>query len=994
MSNRILLCFLAIFLVCPLIFTTPAFAANGIINGVVRDSQTGEPLPGANVTLVNTGFGAATDFNGKYSIRDVPPGSYTIRATYVGYTEKQASLEVQDGQTLKQDFKLLAVGVEGEEVVVTAQAAGQKAAINQQLTAMPIMNIVSGARIRELPDANAAESVSRLPGVSLIRTGGEGSQVVIRGLSPQYNQVTIDGVELPSNVTSSNVINGGGAGGLELTGNSLGDRGEDLSMISSSMLDGIEVTKAITPDMDATLIGGVVNFGLRKAQHTQLASEGTGGTLVPNVEVRTQGGYSRLKESYDNYKMVASVEKRFLDDQSFGVFVQGSDEKRNLGSNNLGVVYTLVDKTHGDAPLPRISSENVNDAFRKRQRYGGTVVLDFQHEHGEIDLMNFMSSQTTQEIIRGETISPVNDDMSYYANENNNKLSVISNLLAVKHDFSFVHADLKISHSYTESNNPEDLSFDFYQNSAILDYGNLGDLTKLDPKTLNSKVNHDQTRAGNLNLSTSSTLSKERTIQSSLDLTKTVALSSELTSRWKIGGVFQHRTRDFDYNTSSGSQGYSGGGNIIAAWTAAYPWLILSGGRLGLQNFTSDSYQYGEFLNGDYKLGYPINVNLMWALLPIAKRTASLEGYRVNVLGTSINDYNGWENKSAGYAMVVLDYGPTISVIPGVRYQDLTTRYSAMRGLLVPGGLQGGDTTIQHSHGYWLPMVHARYRPLEWLQFHFAYTNTLNYPDYSSLTPRYLISTGYIDYNNHSLKPATSENLDLVVSFMSNEIGLLSVNGFKKTIKDLVFFTHTYTSDLSKFPELPQGGSQIYTFNTYINNPNPVDLWGIETEWQTHFWYLPKPFDGLVMNLNYTHIFSEAKYPKSEKQVTYDDEGNAVIAVSDTFYTTRMLNQPNDVVNLALGYDLGGFSLRVSLLYQDNIFKNPDFFFQQRTYSAKFTRWDLSVKQNLPWFGMQVYFNVNNLNGEDDIDLNAKNLYPAYEQRYGTSMDLGLVVHL
>ncbi len=182
--------------------------------------------------------------------------------------EKQVTIEVKDGGTIKHDFKLTAVGVEGEEVVVTAQAAGQKEAINRQLSSMPIVNIVSRARIQELPDANAAESVSRLPGVSLIRTGGEGSKVVIRGLSPQYNQVTVDGVELPSNVTSQNVITGGG-GALESTGNSIGDRGADLSMISSSMLNGIEVTKAITPDMDATLLGGVVNFGLRKAQKTQ-----------------------------------------------------------------------------------------------------------------------------------------------------------------------------------------------------------------------------------------------------------------------------------------------------------------------------------------------------------------------------------------------------------------------------------------------------------------------------------------------------------------------------------------------------------------------------------------------------------------------------------------------------------------------------------------------------------------------------------------------------
>jgi hypothetical protein len=231
-----------------------------------------------------------------------------------------------------------------------------------------------------------------------------------------------------------------------------------------------------------------------------------------------------------------------------------------------------------------------------------------------------------------------------------------------------------------------------------------------------------------------------------------------------------------------------------------------------------------------------------------------------------------------------------------------------------------------------------------------------------------------------------------VVSFLSNEIGLLSFNGFKKRVKDLVFFSQTYTSDLSKWPELPQVGNALYNLNTYVNNPNNIDLWGIETEWQTHFWYLPKPFDGLVLNFNYTHIFSEASYPRSEKRVFYDDDGNSITVVSDTFYTTRMLNQPNDIVNLAMGYDLGGFSLRLSMLYQDNIFKRPDFWMQQRVNSATFTRWDLSVKQDLPWFGMQVYFNMNNITGEDDTDVNQKNLYTASEQRYGMSADLGFVI--
>jgi hypothetical protein len=114
MSLRILRCFFVILLVAPLIFTPKAFAASAIVEGVVRDAQTGDPMPGANVMLVKTGFGASTDIDGKYTIRDVPPGSYTLRATYIGYKEKEVAVQVKVGQTLKQEFKLNSVGVEGE----------------------------------------------------------------------------------------------------------------------------------------------------------------------------------------------------------------------------------------------------------------------------------------------------------------------------------------------------------------------------------------------------------------------------------------------------------------------------------------------------------------------------------------------------------------------------------------------------------------------------------------------------------------------------------------------------------------------------------------------------------------------------------------------------------------------------------------------------------------------------------------------------------------
>ena len=94
-------------------------------------------------------------------------------------------------------------------------------------------------------------------------------------------------------------------------------------MISQYMLDGIEVTKAGTPDQDADVLGGTVNFLLRKAE------PGFHGNII------TQGMYNGLKDSYDDSKLVLDLSNRFLDDR-LGVLVQFDFENRNRSSNEIG----------------------------------------------------------------------------------------------------------------------------------------------------------------------------------------------------------------------------------------------------------------------------------------------------------------------------------------------------------------------------------------------------------------------------------------------------------------------------------------------------------------------------------------------------------------------------------------------------------------------------------------------------------------------------------
>ncbi|MEP1306275.1 MAG: carboxypeptidase-like regulatory domain-containing protein, partial [Balneola sp.] len=188
--------------------------------GTIKDSTSSEVIFGANIFILDLFRGTATGENGSYSINNIPTGNYQIRFSYIGYIQKIINVEIEPNTRKEFNIKLQPEIYEGEEITVLAQAAGQVAAIKQQLESNTIVNVVSKERLSELPDQNAAESVARLPGVSVQRDAGEASKVVVRGLSPRFNSITVNGIRLP------------GSGD---------DRSVDLSLVPSEILDGIEV---------------------------------------------------------------------------------------------------------------------------------------------------------------------------------------------------------------------------------------------------------------------------------------------------------------------------------------------------------------------------------------------------------------------------------------------------------------------------------------------------------------------------------------------------------------------------------------------------------------------------------------------------------------------------------------------------------------------------------------------------------------------------------
>lgn len=171
---------------------------NGQITGQMVDASNGEPLFFANVSIEGTSLGSVTDEEGAFEIKAVPPGNYTVVLLYVGYVTQKVPVTVEAGETVDIGTRELKFeSIRGEEVVVTGQLRGQASAINQQVKANTIVNVVSKEKIQEVPDANAAESLSRLPGITIGRSGGEGSKITVRGVSPRFNSITVNGQVLP-----------------------------------------------------------------------------------------------------------------------------------------------------------------------------------------------------------------------------------------------------------------------------------------------------------------------------------------------------------------------------------------------------------------------------------------------------------------------------------------------------------------------------------------------------------------------------------------------------------------------------------------------------------------------------------------------------------------------------------------------------------------------------------------------------------------------------
>ena len=973
--------------------------ANGyIISGYVADSKSNQSLIGANIFIVGTSLGSATDEKGFYKITNVEEGQYELKVTYIGYKTSSDSVNINpkskflDGKNYTKNFELNYTTIEGNEVIVTAQAKGQMTAINKQLNAKSLVNIISSDRIRELPDANVAETVARIPGVSIKREGGEGNKVIVRGLSPKYNSITVDGTRLAS--TDSD------------------DRSTDLSMISQNVLEGIEVTKAGTPDLDADVLGGTINFKLRKAK------PGLHATAI------MQGIHNGLRNTYNDNKLVFDISNRFWKDR-IGVLGQIDLDKRNRGSNDLGASYNNAGAIEVDSLNElTLTNFNLDNTDRINDRENSLFVVDINIPNGNISYSN-LNSKIAKEIdshsylysLQNSFGTGTNGSKNIISSKIDNSIKVLTENWKYKQTL-FSKFNLETYFSFTQSSNTlKDYNFNFLERNAFSENPNGKDIEKLQAFSNNDE---EGTLWNGYSFSRDFSDEKENTF--GYDIQYDFKISSLFSGKVKIGNKNRSKKRLYDRNYESGNATRGDNitmGSVSDTLKQLFP-QIQEYSPLGWNNFSflsfvDSDYDHENFQIEKYNFGPVADLDLLvdcynflsknyYQYAPGTSLIPEAIVHVIHQTNSIMYDYRGEEEYRASYGMIDLDIGSKINVVSGIRQETNTTLYTAYRSQqsAQPNLVFTGDEyTHKRKNSYSLPALFLRYRPTDWLNIRTAWTNTLTRPNYSDIIPlqEYLGTASAVDWRNQDLEPGESENRDFSISLNQDRIGFMSFGYFTKNIKNLIFSSgRLYIGNPSEFG-LPDNVEKWQILNYTDNNSYEVLLNGFELDYQTRFWYLPGILNGLVLNANYTFIESNVKYPRNILDQFFDWDATppgVITTVIDTFYLDRLIDQPREIINISLGYDYKGFSGRLSMLYKTDVFKQSNFWPELRESTDDYRRWDLSVKQKLPIKGLELFFNGSNLTEATDVNrfrgstnVNVNEPALTLEQYYGKTFDLG-----
>ena len=396
--------------------------------------------------------------------------------------------------------------------------------------------------------------------------------------------------------------------------------------------------------------------------------------------------------------------------------------------------------------------------------------------------------------------------------------------------------------------------------------------------------------------------------------------------------------------------------------------------------------------------------------------------------------YNIEEQVSAGYLMNTLNIGQMTTLILGVRAESENDSYNskfsktALTGYPTVTGILK-DTTASHTETIWLPNIQLTWKPLDFMNVRFAAYKALARPDFNFRLEQMIARTSASDLpkgvpqqygtsmvvGDPNLPDAQAWNYEVNTSFFGNTIGLFTISAFYKDIQDMFHYAYQVQIDGAvtqngqkyldsvgiKWKDPFDPSVSYYLFYPYSSS-QPTHVWGFEITHQMNMGFLPGLLKNFVISYNLSLIRSETNIRafvnddtiwlpvKNRFGVVTGYSANPVPRYFDS--KQKLEGQPEFFGNASLGYDIGGFSARISLFFQSEYTSHYSADGRTDIITNSLTKWDLSLKQQIASY-LAVVLNINNLTNADE-STSVKNringwTLPYHNENYGLTADLG-----
>lgn len=783
-----------------------------------------------------------------------------------------------------------------EVITVTGGFRGSLAsALNQKRFETGSTDTIKAEDIADFPDLNLAESLQRIPGVAISRAAGEGRQISVRGLGPDFTRVRINGMEAQST-----------SGGTDQIGGANRGRGFDFNTFSSDLFSELTVRKTASANIEEGSLGATVDL------RTARPFDYDGLTFAANV----QAGYNDLSEEVD--PKASFLVSNIFADGKFGALFSLAMSERNVKDegastvrwdnvNDFGSYQGVTPDPDGPA-IPELDA--VNDAFRPRlprydsythnvKRTGAAAAFEFRpsmETRFNLDILYSKDDSTrneifTQGILNGNSQAARMNVLDYEIDDSNTvtyaafENSTVRNenrydelgteflqfSLSGQHQLTDnLKIDAMIGRAKSEFDNPIQTTVVMEKTGVDFSYDYRG-AKRQSPELLFGAGVYDA-EGWSTNSVRLRPLGAENTFDNAA-LNLEYVLSESLTLR----GGLHYKT--FEFETREARRSSENAGGIVMT-----PDLIMS--------YNSGLGSQGAWLVPDL------------AAIDAAYDIYSNSGdFEVSIENRLVDNYSAEEKTLGAYLQLAFETEVGDTVIRG----DVGGRYvKTDQSSTAWAKLGGADELITAKHDYneFLPSLNLVFEPLEDVIIRFGYAEVMARAGLGSLRPNVSVSVSggsrSISGGNPTLEPTKAKTYDLGLELYFDNESLLGVAVFRKEIDSYVQglretkpFTETglpIQAAIDACNAGPGYGEDCnenveWQTNTPLNGPGG-NLYGFEVQYQMPFTFLPEGWDRFGFIGNFTYVKAQLDYVNADGQIlaTRDLQGLSENTRSATLY--------------------------------------------------------------------------------------------------------------